>query len=437
MAVFKRSRRDKKTGVVKKSNRWLISFRDHRKLERWVTAFENKAASAEVERKLRKLIDYIIAGLEFDQELLDFLAICPFRDKLVAWGIIPNLWAELDRPILEHITDWAKSLGHNTRAHVKEARDKVVRISVDCGWKLVTHISPDDFAEWREARLQGADALNVPQVDDKGNPSPKAVQLSTVTLKHYETRFKAFCAWLVKKGRLHKNPLAQMELRKVKRVKVRPRAPFSPAEVEAIIAAAMVGKKQFGMEGRERALLYPLVYRTGLRWMETKSLIRESFNLEANPPYVTISAEAAKNGDEADLPLPPELVEVFKEHLETIPEGGAVFGGGSRQGKGAAMLRVDMKAAGVAEKDHKGRIRDFHALRHSYATILAKSGVPLPMAQKMMRHSDPKLTSEFYIHADVGDMAEELAKLPKIRLPAKPKGEAKVIPARPKRQKAG
>lgn len=56
----------------------------------------------------------------------------------------------------------------------------------------------------------------------------------------------------------------------------------------------------------------------------------------------------------------------------------------------------------VAERDRRGHIRDFHALRHSYATILAKSYVPLAMAQKMMRHSDPKLTTEFYIHAEVG-----------------------------------
>lgn len=173
MAVFKRSRRDKKSGDTKKSKRWLISFRDHRGCGRWVTAFENKAASAEAERKVKKLIDYVIAGLELDQELLDFLAICPFRNKLVEWGIIPNLWAELDRPILEHITAWAESLGHNTRAHVKEARDKVIRIAADCGWKLVTHISPDDFAEWREARLKGLDIMNVPQLDDKGNPSLK------------------------------------------------------------------------------------------------------------------------------------------------------------------------------------------------------------------------------------------------------------------------
>lgn len=337
------------------------------------------------------------------------------------WGIVPNIWTEVDRPILEHIIEWGESLGHNANAHSREARDKVIRIAVDCGWKLITNISPDSFGEWREARLQGSDILNVPQFDDKGNPSQKVPQLSTVTVKHYETRLRAFCTWLVKKGRLNKDPLANMELRKVKRVKVRPRAPFLPTEVEAIIAAAMVGEKSHGMEGYERALLYPLVYRTGLRWKEAKSLKRESFDLEANPPYVTISSEAAKNSEEADLPLPPELVEPFREHLKTIPEGGVVFRGGYRKGKGAEMLRVDMEAAGVAERDNRGRIRDFHALRHSYATILAKSGVPLAMAQKMMRHSDPKLTTEFYIHAEVGDMAEELAKLPKINMPKAPK----------------
>ena len=36
---------------------------------------------------------------------------------------------------------------------------------------------------------------------------------------------------------------------------------------------------------------------------------------------------------------------------------------------------------------------DFHALRATFATSLARADVPLVQAQRLMRHSDPRLTS--------------------------------------------
>ncbi len=45
---------------------------------------------------------------------------------------------------------------------------------------------------------------------------------------------------------------------------------------------------------------------------------------------------------------------------------------------------------------------------------MARNGVPLAVAQKIMRHSDPKLTSAFYTHILVADKARELSKLPAV-----------------------
>ncbi len=39
---------------------------------------------------------------------------------------------------------------------------------------------------------------------------------------------------------------------------------------------------------------------------------------------------------------------------------------------------------------------DFHALRVTYATMLARAGVSLVQAQTPMRHFDPKLTANIY-----------------------------------------
>lgn len=53
----------------------------------------------------------------------------------------------------------------------------------------------------------------------------------------------------------------------------------------------------------------------------------------------------------------------------------------------------------------------FHDLRHSTATLLLKSGVPLAVVQKILRHSDPRVTAEVYGHLDLDDMRLGLMKL--------------------------
>jgi hypothetical protein len=46
----------------------------------------------------------------------------------------------------------------------------------------------------------------------------------------------------------------------------------------------------------------------------------------------------------------------------------------------------------------------FHDLRHTTATLLLKAGVPLATVQRILRHTDPRLTAMTYGHLDVSDM---------------------------------
>ncbi len=94
-----------------------------------------------------------------------------------------------------------------------------------------------------------------------------------------------------------------------------------------------------------------------------------------------------------------------------LPTAKAFPGMGTR---GAAMLRVDLDAAGIPYTDKYGRQRDFHSLRHTFASLLNQANVPLATAQKLMRHSDPKLTANIYTHVMVNTKAEALARLPVI-----------------------
>jgi hypothetical protein len=54
---------------------------------------------------------------------------------------------------------------------------------------------------------------------------------------------------------------------------------------------------------------------------------------------------------------------------------------------GAEMLRFDWETAEVPYIDECGRVGDFHALRHTFASMLNQARVPLATAQKLMRHA--------------------------------------------------
>ena len=59
---------------------------------------------------------------------------------------------------------------------------------------------------------------------------------------------------------------------------------------------------------------------------------------------------------------------------------------------------------------------DFHSLRHTFGTQLAKSGVMPQEAQKLMRHSDINLTMGIYTHIGFQEKADAVNKLPPIQI---------------------
>ena len=78
------------------------------------------------------------------------------------------------------------------------------------------------------------------------------------------------------------------------------------------------------------------------------------------------------------------------------------------------MVKTDLEVAGLPYKNESGLVFDFHALRGQFITQLGRSGVNLQDAQKLARHSDPRLTSNHYNHLSVLDLGNAVSKLPSI-----------------------
>jgi len=86
---------------------------------------------------------------------------------------------------------------------------------------------------------------------------------------------------------------------------------------------------------------------------------------------------------------------------------------------GAKLIRPDLKAAGIPYEDRWGVVADFHALRHSFITALARGGVHPKTAQDSARHSDINLTMGRYTHTLMEGRATALETLPDLSKPSK------------------
>jgi hypothetical protein len=78
----------------------------------------------------------------------------------------------------------------------------------------------------------------------------------------------------------------------------------------------------------------------------------------------------------------------------------------------AKRSRGETPLAPIPYTDERGRVADFHSLRHALATMIGRAGVPIKLAQTIMRHADPALTLEVYTHAEDSERAAVLEALP-------------------------
>lgn len=231
------------------------------------------------------------------------------------------------------------------------------------------------------------------------------------TAGNYVGSCKSFTRWCAAVERCE--PTDHLSALKRKRDETDPRharRALSPKELTKLLVSTKRSKEiRAGLTGPERHALYLTACSTGLRAVELSRL--EPGDIDTGAATVTIHV-AAKNKKSYTLPLTPEVVEALNPLLD---RDGPLWPNRVNRWaawwiEGAQMIRGDLAAAGIAPVEG-GRVFDFHSLRVQYATDLDRAGVSLIRAQKLMRHSDPKLTAKYYTHPDREELAREVAKL--------------------------
>ncbi len=248
---------------------------------------------------------------------------------------------------------------------------------------------------------------------------------------------------------MERNPFAHLSKLNGK-VDVRAeRRALESEELARLIEATEQSPQTFrGLTGSDRAALYTLATMTGLRANELASLTALSFDFQADPPTVTVEAANEKSGRGATLPLHPFAADKVATWLKSRPQSSATpkfkppvesLWPGTWSKRAAEMFRRDLDEARsiwLAEvekltdeherrtestflkpENSNGEVADFHALRHTFITLLASSGVHPKVAQVLARHSTITLTMDRYSHARLVDLNTAVENLPSLTLP--------------------
>lgn len=172
---------------------------------------------------------------------------------------------------------------------------------------------------------------------------------------------------------------------------------------------------------RERALMYKTLILTGLRQGEMGSLTDAQAILDGDAPYLALAAADEKNREGCDLPLRADLADDLRLWLaeklrvacsEAVEAGKPVPSHPSPDTplfdvptKLIKIFNRDLKMAGIAKRDERGRTLDVHALRTTFGTLLSNGGVAPRTAQAAMRHHDIDLTMNVYTDPRMLDVA--------------------------------
>jgi integrase len=184
---------------------------------------------------------------------------------------------------------------------------------------------------------------------------------------------------------------------------------MSDDEIERFLAAAQADDRANARPERiAQAPLWRFLIETACRYGEARALTWADVDLDAR--VVTLRAETTKAGKSRSLPITramaTELAELRRAPAERVfrsPDGHPLC---VPTNNAMRVLNRLLAAAGIERVDAHGRSLDLHALRHTAASRFARHGAPLAVTQRILGHSDPKLTARVYVHLGVEEMRE-------------------------------
>ena len=275
------------------------------------------------------------------------------------------------KPLVEHLADFIKdrSSRNKDEMYVYTLEKRLLKLCKECNWRLVRDVTPDSFDLWR-----GKQAL------------------SAKTKNDYLADCSNFLNWLQRRGKVIANQLKIVGRVETRGNECRKRRALTEDEMRRLLEVS-----------DWRRTVYLTAVNTGLRRAELEQMQKGDAHLYEAAPFILVRCSTTKNHKDGILWLNEELANELKKLVGPGDNSAeSVF----ERLPSIEEFRKDLEAAGIPYKDEQGRVADFHALRHTLATNLARAGVSPRVAMAIMRHSDMRLTNMTYTDASQLPTAE-------------------------------
>ncbi len=365
-------------------------------------AYTDKYASEKLLRNIMELDACKLAGEHPDRDLTAWLERqdLALKEYLAEHGLIPESIVNRSKTLKQHLEDFIlhknnKSIRGGIGAkQVGLLNNRIGRMIKECKFRSVEDISHSAVDTWIATKYES-----------------KA--LSAKSCNDYLQSLKQFCKWLDVNNIIADNPIARLTPIPLNSENTSPRRALSENELTKLLATVRKASDTVqGLNGEERYLVYQLILQTGLRHNEVRTLLYGDFDFENST--VTVRDVNAKNSRTDTLPFMEDLSAELQEYFRGNAIEGKVRAFSKMGTKGFKMIKADLAKVDIPYETDEGKA-DFHALRHTFCTLLARNGVLPQVTQRLMRHSDINLTMKSYTHLHVDDKRAAIGELPVLR----------------------
>ena len=424
-------------GERKESSRWWLDFTDGNRRRLRLPGLSDRRQTEALARNVERLLNIRQSGDALPADMLKWLEAVPadFRQRLADAGLIDKDRAggmaalmvldENDKITGGHLADFlADAQARNVspvQVHMLGQRCRDVLRRAGAKW----------LRDLSAASIQAAIAALTTAT--KEHPDG----LSKQSLCHYVRAVKQFSKWLQRERRTAEDMLLGVKSYNVETDKRHERRGFTADEMDALLNYTAAAPARWNMTAQARAVAYRLAFSSGLRRNEIRTLTARSFDLDADPPIVTVQAGYSKRKRLDVQPLPADVADILAGYLADADPARPF----ALPDKSADMLRADMADArakwiaqdGLSDRERQARqedpdflmprdsrelVLDFHSFRHGYVTGICRAEVSPRVMMELCRHSDPRLTMKRYSRVTVSESAKALDALPRLAGPA-------------------
>ena len=167
----------------------------------------------------------------------------------------------------------------------------------------------------------------------------------------------------------------------------------------------------------DHGLLFMFMWGCGCRPSEAENVCGRDIQTIDGRMYLHIRGTKTKAADRY-VPIPPEVEEMLPEHPEPFlpvcrtKEGNKIS---ARRQRGAWKHMEYLMCIELGCKTYRNKLVPpypladdlcSYCLRHTFCTNLQKRGIDVRVAQKLMGHSDIRMTANIYSHTNIEDIGE-------------------------------